>query len=163
MATDSAAGLLHLHREVVQPAWVDYNNHLNDGYYMVIFSNATTTLMDHIGLGPAAREATGCTLFTLETHINYLREVKGGAEARIETQILDHDQKRLHVFHTMCAGESSEPRATNEQMLLHVDMSGPKAAPFRPEVLARIEAIAAAQAGLPRPANAGRAIALPRK
>ena len=163
MTTNGADHLLHLHREIVQPGWVDYNDHLNDGYYMVIFSNATTTLMDHIGLGAEARAATGCTLFTLETHINYLREVKGGAEARVDTQILGHDQKRLHVFHTMFAGGSEEPRATNEQMLLHIDMTGPKAAPFRPAVLAHIETIVAAQAGLPRPANAGRAIALPRR
>src|SRR5262249_23595022 len=101
MTTNGADHLLHLHHEIVQPGWVDYNDHLNDGYFMVIFSNATTALMDHIGLGAEARAATGCTLFTLETHINYLREVKGGAEARIDTQILGHDQKRLHVFHTM--------------------------------------------------------------
>ena len=45
--------LLTLHRAVVQPGWVDYNNHLNDGYYTVIFSDATTALMAYIGLVPS--------------------------------------------------------------------------------------------------------------
>ena len=48
-------------------------------------------------------------------------------------------------------------------MLVNIDMRGPKSAPFLPEVLAKIEAIERDQAGLPRPANAGRAIGLPRK
>jgi acyl-CoA thioester hydrolase len=155
--------LLTLHRAIVQPGWVDYNNHLNDGYYMVIFSDATTALMAHIGLGPEERTATNHTLFTLEIHLNYLHEVKGGAEVRVDTQILGHDAKRLQIFHTLHRGDETEAAATNEQMLLSIDMSGPKAAPFRPEVLAKIEAIAKAQAGLPRPKNAGRAINLPVK
>jgi acyl-CoA thioester hydrolase len=155
--------LLTLHRAVVLPAWVDYNNHLNDGYYTVIFSDATTALMARIGLGPAEREATHCTLFTVEMHTNYLLEVKGGVEVRVDTQILGHDAKRLHVFHTMHRGEAADPVATNEQMLLHMDMTGPKVAPFQPNALAKIEAIAKAQTGLPRPKNAGRSINLPAK
>lgn len=154
---------LTLHRAVVQPGWVDYNNHLNDGYYMVIFSDATTALMAHIGLGPKERAATNHTLFTVETHLNYLREIKGGESVRVDTQILGHDAKRLHVFHTLHVGDEAETRATNEQMLLSIDMSGPKAASFGSEVLAKIETIAKAQASLPRPKNAGRSINLPVK
>jgi acyl-CoA thioester hydrolase len=155
--------LLTLHRAIVQPGWVDYNNHLNDGYYMVIFSDATTALMAHIGLGPEERAATNHTLFTVEIHLNYLREVKGGEMVRVDTQILGHDVKRLHVFHTLHVDNEAEARATNEQMLLNIDMSGPKAASFRPEVLAKIESIAKTQVDLPRPKNAGRAINLPVK
>jgi acyl-CoA thioester hydrolase len=82
---------------------------------------------------------------------------------RVDTQLLGHDQKRLHIFHTLYSGDSDEPAATNEQMLMNIDMSGPKSAPFRPEVLAKIEAIARAQADLPRPTNVGRVIALPKR
>jgi acyl-CoA thioester hydrolase len=155
------AALLMLHRETVQPGWVDYNNHLNDAYYVVIFSNATTTLMDHIALGAAERAATGHTLFTLEMHVNYLREVMGGVEVGIATQILGYDRKRLHVFHTLFESGAAEPAATNEQMLTNYDMKAGRTAPFLPEVLARIEALARPQAGMPRPAHAGRSIALP--
>src|SRR5215831_6937745 len=159
----TAAAPLMLHRETVQPGWVDYNDHLNDAYYVVVFSNATTTLMDHIGLGEAERRRTGHSLFTLEMHVNYLKEVKGGADVRIATQVLGHDQKRLHVFHVMFEAGSTEPAATNEQMLVNIDMKGLRSAPFLPDVLAKIEAIARMQEGLPRPANAGRSISLTRK
>ena len=159
----TAAAPLMLHQEVVQPGWVDYNDHLNDGYYLVVFSNATTALMDHIALGPAEREATGHTFFTLEMHINYLKEVMGGTEVRVATQILGHDEKRLHIFHTMFAAGSTEPVATNEQMQINYDMKARRTCPFLPQVLAKIEAIARVQAGLPRPANAGRNITLAKK
>ena len=49
-----------------------------------------------------------------------------------------------------------------EMMLLNVDMNGPKAAPFLPEVKAKLDAIFAAQKDLPRPKEAGRAIGIRR-
>jgi acyl-CoA thioester hydrolase len=155
--------LLTLHRAIVQPGWCDYNQHLNDGYYTVIFSDATTAFMDHFGLGPEGRKASNHTLFTLEMHTNYLLEVKGGATVRIDTQLLGHDAKRMHIFHTMHRGDEAAIVATNEQMLLSIDMSGPKAAPWRPEVLEKIEEVWGAHQDLPRHKNAGRSIGLPSK
>jgi acyl-CoA thioester hydrolase len=43
-------------RQTIPPGYTDYNQHMADGYYLVVFSDATTGLMDHIGLGPAERE-----------------------------------------------------------------------------------------------------------
>jgi acyl-CoA thioester hydrolase len=149
------------HREVVRPEWTDYNNHLNDAFYLVIFSHATDHMMDQIGLDAAGRARSNHSLFTAELHLNYLKEVKAGAEVRVETIFLGVDAKRLHIFHTMYVGDESGPVATNEQMQLSMDMAGPRVAPFRPDVLARIEAIAAEHAKLPRPAQAGRAIGMP--
>jgi acyl-CoA thioester hydrolase len=150
-------------RQTVPPGYTDYNQHMADGYYLVVFSDATTGLMDHIGLGPAAREATGHTLFTLEVHANYLKEVKRGAEVRVDCQILGYDQKRLHLFHTMHLGDAPDAVATTEQMQANYDMKAGRTAPFLPEVLAKIEAIQRRQAEMPRPAYVGRVIGLPPK
>ena len=156
-------GLLRLHRERVQPDWIDYNGHLLDAYYMLIFSNNTTTFMDHIGLGEKERTEKGHSLFTLEIHLNYLHEILVGRETWVDIQILGHDAKRIHAFYTLYAEDSPEPRATSEQMLMNIDMNLRKSAPFLPEVRARLDAIAREQAHLPRPANAGRVIALPQR
>jgi carnitine 3-dehydrogenase len=43
-------------------------------------------------------------------------------------------------------------------MCLHVDMQAGRVVPAAPEVLARLQPIAAAHAALPRPAGAGRHI-----
>jgi len=155
--------LLRLHRERVQPGWIDYNDHLLDAYYLLIFSNNTTTLMEHIGLGEKERAEKGHSLFTLEIHLNYLREIKVGRETWVDIQLLGHDEKRLHVFYTLYAEDSPEPRATSEQMLMNIDMNLRKSAPFLPDVRARIEAIAREHDTLPRPANVGHVIALPKK
>ena len=149
----------------VDPAWVDYNGHLNDAYYMVIFSYATDGLMAHIGLDAAGRRALGHTMYTLEVHLNYVQEVHEGVDVEVRTQILGVDAKRVHVFHTLHRQDDGTLLATNEQMLSNIDASnpetGPKTAPFAAVVADRLLPLAAAHAGLPRPANAGRSIALP--
>jgi len=48
-------------------------------------------------------------------------------------------------------------------MQANYDMKAGRTAPFLPEVLAKIEAIARRQAEMPRPAYVGRVIALPPK
>jgi acyl-CoA thioester hydrolase len=154
---------LRPHREVVRREWADYNKHLNDAFYLVIFSHATDHMMDQIGLDAAGRECSQHSLFTAELHLNYLKEVKVGAEVRVETTFLGHDAKRLHIFHTMYVGDGAEPVATNEQMQLSMDMTGPRVSPFQPDVLAAIEKIAAEHAKLPKPAQMGRAIGMPPK
>jgi hypothetical protein len=48
-------------------------------------------------------------------------------------------------------------------MQSNYDMKTQRTAPFLPGVMAKIEAIARRQAGMPRPAQVGRIIALPPK
>ena len=74
--------------------------------------------------------------------------------------VLGLDAKRLHIFHTMRGGEDGRLVATSELMLLHVDKSGPSAAPFAPDVLARLRDIETVHVGLPTPKQAGRSIGL---
>lgn len=159
--TEPAATLLMSWRGTVLPEWVDYNGHLNDGYYMVVFSQATDALMGLLGLDAAGRIATGHSIFTLESHTNYLLEVRQGVAIEVRTQILGADAKRLQVYHGMHVAGTEPLLAANEQMLLNVDMSARRAAPFAPAVLARVQALAMQHGGLPRPRYAGRTIALP--
>jgi len=46
-------------------------------------------------------------------------------------------------------------------MLLHVDLAGPRSAPFSPDTLSSLQSIVAEQKDLPAPAYIGRVIALP--
>ena len=158
---DSDTGLLTTWRGTVLPQWVDYNGHLNDAYYMVVFSEATNALMGMIGLDEAGRKATGHSIYTLEAHINYLLEVKQDKAIEVQTQILGSDAKRLQIYQVMLLAGTDTLLAANEQMLLNVDMSGPRAAPFAPTVMARVQVLTLAHRQLARPTYAGRTIALP--
>lgn len=151
------------YRDVVRREWVDYNGHLRDAFYMLLFSYASDALLDAIGLDDAQRTARHRSVYTLEAHIGYLREVKEGASVRVAVRVLAHDLKRLHASFEMFAGDSSDPVAVGEQMLLHVDTLGPHAAPFDDDVLERVSARVSAQASLPMPRHIGRVIGLPVK
>ena len=131
-----------IHRDTVRPEWVDYNGHLRDAFYMLIFSLSTDAFMDRIGLDDAARTSRGRSLFTLEAHINYLHEIKEGAAVRVEASVLAFDAKRVHLYMEMFADEGTEPIAASEQMLLHVDTTnGAKSAAFDTDIADRIEAM----------------------
>jgi len=145
----------------IQPDWVDYNGHLRDAFYLLIFSYATDALMDTLGLDSENREASGHSLFTLELHLNYLHEVTLGAEVEVHTQLIAHDAKRLHLYHSLHRVGDGQELAGNEQMLLHVDLAGPHSAPFAQATLEKIAALCTEQADLPRPALLGRVIGLP--
>ncbi len=151
---------LALHAEPVRPEWVDYNGHMHEAYYVLVFGNATDAFYDHIGMDQAYRERTETSVYTLEAHINFLDEVGEGTALAVTTQVLGLDDKRLHLFHTMRRGDDGRLVATYELMALHVDMAGPRAAPFAAAILARLRDIETAHAELPAPEQAGGSIGL---
>lgn len=98
-----------IYRDTVKPEWVDYNGHLRDAFYMLIYSLATDAFMDRIGLEDAGRRARQRPLYTLEAHINYLREIKEGAAVRVESRVLGHDRKRIHLYLEMLRATPPSP------------------------------------------------------
>ncbi|WP_153102052.1 thioesterase family protein [Paraburkholderia hayleyella] len=155
---------LHYHSTVVDE-WVDYNGHLRDAFYMLLFSFATDALIEHLGLDAATRQARGRSIYTLEAHLNYLHEIKKDAQVRVETRLLAHDQKRLHLYLEMFADQREQPVAAGEQMLLHVatgrDDTPAHSAVFDADVYARVLLLAEAHSGAPPAKYAGRVIGLP--
>jgi carnitine 3-dehydrogenase len=149
---------LRLHSAVVAPEWIDYNGHAHESRYLQVFGDTTDALLRLIGLDPGA----GGSYFTVETHMSHLGQARAEERLHTTTQLLGHDAKRLHVFHSLYRTDDGALLATAEQMLLHVDTRAERAAAAAPELLARIERIAHAHAELPRPDRAGRAIAVPR-
>ncbi|HCP01085.1 MAG TPA: thioesterase-like protein [Rhodospirillaceae bacterium] len=162
---DNSASILAplaLHRETVQPAWIDYNGHMNLAYYMVAFDHATDAFFDFVGLGEAYLKANNASTFTLEGHITYDREMTAGAPMRFETQLLAHDTKRLHYIHFMYHAEEGYLASTNELISLHVDMTARRSAPMPDDVIGRLGLVAAAHDKLPHPEQAGRVISIAR-
>lgn len=160
-----------IYKDRVVAEWVDYNGHLRDAYYLLLFSLATDGLMDHIELDHPGRPERlaaaspdlrqGYSMFSLECHIHYLHEVRLGAEIEVQTRLLAHDAKRLHLYSSLHLAGQERAMAAAEQMLLHVDLAGPHAAPFQPEVLRRVQQLAREDAAWARPSHLGKAISLP--
>ena len=74
-------GGLPVFHQTVQDDWIDYNGHLSEAYYVLIFGFATDALMDAAGLDAAYRDRTGCSLYTVEAHVRYLHEVPAAANS----------------------------------------------------------------------------------
>ncbi len=155
-----ASALFDVHRDVVRPEWIDDNGHLNMGYYVVAFDLATDRWLDHIGLTPSERTRSGVTTFTLESHVNYLREVRGEAPLRFTTRLLAFDTKRIHYFHEMYHATEGFLAATNELMSLHVNLSTRRGGPMSADVLARLADVLSLHETRPVPPQVGRRIGL---
>lgn len=156
-------GPLAVHAETVQPAWIDYNGHMNVAYYVLAFDHATDRLFDLIDLGADYMKRTNHSSFVLETHVTYAREVRLGDPLAFTARLLDCDDKRLHYFLEMHHATEGFLSATSEQICLHVDMSARRSAPFPDGILARVAAIREAQAGLPVPPQVGSVIGIRRR
>lgn len=119
--------------------WVDYNGHVRDAYYGLIASYAVDSLMDRIGIDAHYREQTACTLYTVEMHTHYLREIGVRDSVEVRVRILGTDEKRIHAALELFCDGSQEPAGTCEVMLLHIRQTPtPSAAPFPEKVTAAI-------------------------
>ena len=154
---------IDIHRESVRAEWVDYNGHMNVAYFVLVFDHATDTLFDHVGLDESYRAETNNSVFVVEAHVTYDQEVLEGAALRVTTQILDIDDKRLHLFHRMYAGDSDDLLATNELMILHMDMDIRRSAPFPKKALTCFQRLAKEHQALGRPGQSGREIGIRRR
>jgi acyl-CoA thioester hydrolase len=132
---------LWLHEAHVRPEWVDYNGHMNEAYYVLIFGDATDDFYDHIGFNDAFRRREQVSLYTVEAHIRYLIEAHEGEALRIGTHLLAHDEKRLRLHHTMIRQHDNETLSVIELMALHVDKRTVRASPFHADIAARIAAV----------------------
>ena len=156
------AAPLCLLQTTVAPQWVDYNGHMSESCYLLVFGDNSDAFFRLVGIDEAYREA-GQSLYTVQTHLHNLREVAEGAPIRLTLQLLDCDDKRVHIFHAMFHGSSGELLATGEQLLVHVDMREGRSVPLPVELQTRLRAILAAHAALPRPAQVGQPIGIRRR
>lgn len=157
------AAPLCLYRPTVLPAWVDYNGHMSESCYLLVFGDNSDAFFRLVGIDEAYRDQGGHSLYTVQTHIHNIREVAEGEPLRLTLQLLDFDDKRVHIFHAMHHGASGDLLATGEQMLVHVDIAQGRATPMPADLQARLHAIAQAHASLPTPPQVGKPMGIRRK
>ena len=153
-------GPLKLWEGEVLAGWVDANRHMSDGYYAVAFGEASWRVQDHLGMDARYRGHTGGTLYSVEAHLTWARELALGQRLHIESLVLGADAKRLRVFHRLFATDEGYVAATMDVMMLHVVQGegGARTSPFPGDVAGRLRAIAAEHATLGRPEEAGRSV-----
>lgn len=144
----------------VEPAWIDYNGHLNMAFYNLLIDRAVDEAFELVGLGPDYVTERNCSFFTAEAHVRYLRELSVDAPVRTTLQLIDYDDKRIHFFAELHHAIEGWPSATSEQLALHIDLTTRRVSPWPDDILRRLAAMKAAHAALPRPEAIGHAIAM---
>lgn len=144
----------------VEPAWIDYNGHLNMAYYNVLFDRAVDEAYELLGIGAGYVQKHRHSLYTAEVHVRYLRELHAGDPVRVTFQLLGHDKKRLHYFEQLVHATEGFLSATSENLSIHVDMDARKSAALPRRALDRLTKMAASHAKLPRPEAAGRSVGM---
>jgi len=142
----------------VRPEWIDYNGHMNVAYYVLAFDQVVDLVYDVIGVNADYRARRQRSLFALESHITWQRELHEGDPLRVSVQFLGADDKRLHTVYHLYQAETGHLAATAEWLQICVDMAARRATAFDPEIAAKIASIVERHADLPRPASVGRVI-----
>jgi carnitine 3-dehydrogenase len=149
--------MLRIYDATVPELWIDYNQHMTEGYYGVAFGDASDALLEHAGFGEAYREHERGSFYTVETHVQFLDEVKLGDRLTFETMVLGVSLKSLHAFHVM-KKDSGSIASTQETLLLHVNLDTVKVTPMADSLFNKFSELAEAHGTLPRPDGIGRSI-----
>lgn len=130
------------HQEIaIDPAWIDYNGHLRDGYYVLIASASIDALMDDLGMDRDYRSGTQCTLYTLEVHVRYLREIRSDARLCIDRYPAGFDAKRLRLLLALRPADAAGIAAVVDVMLMHVHQGADvRGTPFPADINQRLAA-----------------------
>ena len=117
----------------VKKEWVDYNNHMNMAYYVLVFDQAWEVALEKFKMGENSAKTNDMSTMVVETHTTYNNEVKLGDEVEINLTFFDHDEKRLHFKMEMIEKSSRKLSATLEMLSLYIDLKKRKVAKFEQE------------------------------
>ena len=143
----------------VKGEWIDFNGHMNVAYYPILFETLVSSTVDELGLGQEYVVSENKSLFTIEAHIRFLRELHEGDRAYSIFRYVDHDRSKL-VYTQELNREDGWLSATLEVLAIHVDMLARKSVPFRKEALALFEDLASEARNRPRLDYLGRAVGI---
>lgn len=148
----------------VLPEWIDYNGHMNVGYYGVAFDLAfERVLVDQLGLGEPQVEALGQGPYILQSHLNFLHEVKADDTFYFHFRLLDADQKRGHYFAQMKSASDHRLCATQEALFMNVSHRTGRAEPYPDWAAARLAQMVRDHATLDPEPQIGQQLGIRRK
>ena len=127
---------VYLSSQKVIKDWIDYNNHMNVSYYLLIFDKyGADTLNNIFKMGEESAKTTKKSTMMVESHITYNQELLLNDEVDINLVYFDHDKKRLQYKMEMIHKEKKYLASTIEILALYVDLNERKVAEFEEEKL----------------------------
>ena len=122
-----------LTNKIIIKDWIDYNGHMNLSYYILVFDMGAEVILSKFRMGEQAAKTTKRSTMVVETHTNYIKEVKESDEVIISLSHVDHDKKRLHYKLEMYEKSKNILSATTEVLALYINLELRKVAEFEKE------------------------------
>ena len=113
--------------------WVDYNNHLNMAYYVLIFDEAWEIMLQKFKMGADSAKYEKRSTMVVETNTKYINEVNEGEEVDVMVAFFDHDKKRLHLKLEMIEKKTKKISASMEWISLYINLETRKVTEFENE------------------------------
>tara|TARA_A100001388_G_C28517393_1_gene379265 strand:+ start:71 stop:532 length:462 start_codon:yes stop_codon:yes gene_type:complete len=117
----------------VKKEWVDYNNHMNMAYYVLVFDQAWEVALERFKMGGTAAKKLARSTMVVETNTKYLNEIREGEKVDVNLIYFDHDKKRLHLKMEMISKKTNKISASMEWISLYIDLSKRKVTEFEEE------------------------------
>ena len=128
--------LVHLSSQKIIKDWIDYNDHMNVAYYLLIFDKFGADNLNRIfKMGEESAKNTGMSTMIVETNITYNQELKLDDEVDINLLYFDHDKKRLQYKMEMINKKEGYLASTFEALALYVNLNTRKVSEFEEEKL----------------------------
>ena len=125
---------VYLSSQKVIKDWIDYNDHMNVAFYILIFDKyGSDTLNDLFLMGEDSAKKTKKSTMIVESFITYNRELILNDEVDINCTYFNHDDKRLHYKMEIIHKEKKYLASTIEILALYVDLDKRKVADFEEE------------------------------
>ncbi len=122
---------VYLSTQKVIKEWIDYNDHMNVSYYLLMFDKyGADTLNNIFQMGEHSAKTTKKSTMIVESHITYNRELRINDEVDINCIYFNHDDKRLHYKMEMIHKEKKYLASTIEILALYVDLKERKVSNF---------------------------------
>lgn len=152
----------YIYKNTVQPSWIDNNNHMHDAQYYSIFSDAVVGFFESIDFSTDYRHSQDVTMFSVEAHISFLKELLLDESFYIKVHIYDYDAKRVHLFLTMY-NSNDERNATYEAIMMGVGNETRRSMDFPKPIQEKIKHYFDQQNTFDVPNQLGHVIGIPKK
>lgn len=154
--TPSTEQLLALHTYLDQPvpeSHLDQNGHMNITHYFQEGAWAAWQLLSQV-TGTDYIEQRGLSFFTVEHHLRYLGELRGGQHYSVHAGMVERAGKALHGVAYVVDREREALACSMELVYVHVDMAERRSAPVPDDVAAGLDDLVGRHPWLPEAATA---------
>lgn len=134
------------YRGMVYPWHCDHMGHMNVMWYTGKFDEATWNLLSELGMTTTYVREKNRGMVAVQQNTAYKKELLAGDVVSIRSRVLEVRDKVIRFEHEMTNDEKGEVAATTELTGVHLDLATRKAAPFAPEIVAKIRASMEAKA-----------------